>query len=202
MNRKFLNTLLLLLLSGQFAWADTAWESAKDEEGIRVYTREVDGWDVEEFKVITIMKVKRYIIFETLMNVAAYTTWYPDIVHAEVCKTVSEKEFYWYSQIDLPWPTEDRDSECHVIVTHNKEEKTSLISLTACEKYKSRQDGYTRMTKGKGFWKLTSREDGSTTVHYQYLSDPGGSIPDWITNMFIVDNPFNTVKALKTKVNG
>lgn len=201
MNRITQLILLSCCLCSPAGWATGDWEPAKDEDGIRVYTREVDGWDIEEFKVITILNVKRYVVYETLIDIANYKSWYPDVLFSEVTKVVSDKEFYCYSQLDIPWPSDDRDGEAHVVVTHNKEEKTTLISLTACEKYKSRQDGFIRMTKGKGFWKLTSKGE-QTVVHYQYLSDPGGSIPSWIINLFIVDNPFNTMKALKDRVKG
>src|SRR5688500_6722413 len=171
MSIKLFILLFLAVISGGHILADTDWELAKDEENIRVYTRAVDGWDIEEFKVISILNAKRYVIYETLIDFAKYASWYPDIMYSEVCKVISEKEFYCYSQLDIPWPSEDRDGECHVQVTHNKEEKTTLISMTACEKYQSRQDGFVRMTKGKGFWKLTTKGE-QTVVHYQYLSDP------------------------------
>lgn len=193
---------LFFLISVTFnATADTDWELAKDAEGIKVYTREVDGWDVEEFKVISVFAVKRYLVYNAIIDVVNYPNWYPDIIESEVCKKVSDTEFYCYSKLDIPWPSDDRDGECHIKVTHNKEQKTTLIEMNVCAKYKPEQDGYIRMTKGKGFWKLTSKGEG-TVVHYQYLSDPGGSIPSWLINMFIVDNPFNTMKALKSKVNG
>ncbi|MBK9192572.1 MAG: hypothetical protein IPM77_14320 [Crocinitomicaceae bacterium] len=184
-----------------YLFADSDWVPAKDEDGIKVYTRQVDGWDVHEFKVICVMNVKRYIIYETLIDVVKYPQWYPDIVESELCKKISETEFYCYSKMDIPWPSDDRDGECHIKVTHNKEEKVTLINMTVVEKYKSKADGYVRMTRGKGFWKLTSKGEGCV-VHYQYLSDPGGSMPSWLINMFIVDNPYNTVKALRDRVGG
>jgi hypothetical protein len=196
------NYFLFFLLAVTFnAAADTDWELAKEAEGIKVYTREVDGWEIDEFKVISVLNVKRYLIYNAIIDVVSYPTWYPDIMESQVCKKVSDTEFYCYSKLDIPWPSDDRDGECHIKVTHNSELKTTLIEMNVCTKYKPEQDGYIRMTKGKGFWKLTSKGEG-TVVHYQYLSDPGGSIPSWIINMFIVDNPFNTMKALKSKVGG
>lgn len=201
MIQKYLHLICLTFLIPHSPMATTDWVSAKDEDGIKVYTREVDGWDVEEFKVISVFKAKRYLIYNAIIDVVNYPNWYPDIMESELCKKVSDTEFYCYSKLDIPWPSTDRDGECHIKVTHNSEEKVTLIELNVCEKYKPRYDGYVRMTRGKGFWKLTSKGEG-TVVHYQYLSDPGGSIPAWIINMFIVDNPFNTVKALRQKVGG
>lgn len=196
-----ITVVLIALMKCSVSFADTDWEPRKDEDGIRVYTRSVDGWDIEEFKVITVLNVKRYVVYETLVDILSYTEWYPDIIESEILKKVSETEFYCYSKVDVPWPSTDRDGECLMKVAHNSADKTTIINMTTCEKYKPRQDGYVRMTKGKGFWKLTSKDD-KTVVHYQYLSDPGGSLPAWIINMFIVDNPFNTMKALKERVKG
>jgi START domain len=193
--------LFILILGANSALADTDWELAKEEDGIKVYTREVDGWDVEEFKVIAVFDVKRYLIYNVLIDVANYASWYPDLVEAVVCKRISETEFYSYSKLDLPWPTDDRIGESHMKVTHNKENKTTIIEMNTVTHCNPDAEGYTRMTKGKGFWKLTSKGEG-TVVHFQFLSDPGGSIPSWVINMFIVDNPFNTIKALKSKVGG
>lgn len=199
MQKLVFNTLLLFY--GTLSLSNTDWELQKNLDGIKVYTRSVDDWDIQEFKVITILNVKRYIIFDVLMNVAEYSNWYPDIIESQVLNKVSNNEIYCYSKIDVPWPSTDRDGESHFKAVHNNEDKTTIISMEACSKYKAKQEGYIRMTKGYGFWKLTSKGD-QTVVHYQYLSDPGGSIPAWLINMFIVDNPYNTVKALKEKVNG
>lgn len=193
--------IFFLLVTYQ-ANATTDWELAKEEDKIKVYTREVDGWELEEFKVIAIFNVKRLYIYNAIIDVAKYPTWYPDIVESRICKKISETEFYGYSKIDLPWPTSDRDGECHFKVTHNGDEKTTTITMKASNQFVSVKEDVVRMTKGEGFWKLTSKENGATVVHYQYKSDPGGSIPSWLSNMFLVDNPFETVKSLRNLVKG
>ncbi|MBK8924452.1 MAG: hypothetical protein IPM74_00780 [Crocinitomicaceae bacterium] len=189
------------MLFSHVLFADTDWELAKDEDGIKVYTREVDGWDVEEFKVISVFKAKRSTIYSTLIDVVKYPEWYPDIIESQLCKKVSDTEYYCYSKLDIPWPSDDRDGECHITVEHNETEKITTINLDVCSKYKAKEEGYVRMTRGKGFWKLTTKGE-TTVVRYQYLSDPAGSIPAWIINMFIVDNPYNTVLALRNRVKG
>ena len=36
-----------------------------------------------------------------------------------------------------------------------------------------------------------------TEVTYQVHTEPGGSVPSWLANKFVVEAPFNTLKALK-----
>jgi len=101
-----------------------------------------------------------------------------------------------YNTIDLPWPTTDRDGVSKMTIVHSK--NTITIKMTAINGVKAENDDYVRIKKSYGFWKLTTEGD-KTKVHFQYFANPSGSIPDWIINMFIVDNPFDTLTLLKKK---
>ena len=52
------------------------------------------------------------------------------------------------------------------------------------------------MSKVEGFWSLTPRE-GEIEVIYEVHSEPGGSVPAWLANSFVVDAPFNTLQGLR-----
>ena len=102
MQKLFLNILLVFLLfNTKLAFSTTDWELQKNVDGIKVYTRSVDDWDIQEFKVITILNVKRYIIFDALMDVVDYPNWYPDIIGSQLLHKVSDNEIYCYL-IPLP----------------------------------------------------------------------------------------------------
>ena len=40
--------------------------------------------------------------------------------------------------------------------------------------------------------------DNLTEVTYQVHTEPGGSVPSWLANSFVVDAPFNTLSGLRT----
>lgn len=50
-----------------------------------------------------------------------------------------------------------------------------------------------------GYWKLVPKNANETEVTYQVHTEPGGSVPSWLANKFVVDAPFNTLKALKER---
>jgi hypothetical protein len=58
------------------------------------------------------------------------------------------------------------------------------------------EEGLVRMPMVRGYWILTPAK-GGTNIEYSFVADPGGAIPAWLANQFIVDGPFKTVSALR-----
>ena len=56
--------------------------------------------------------------------------------------------------------------------------------------------GYVRVTSLKGQWRVVPKNGGSE-VTYEAQSEPGGSVPSWLANSFVVDAPLNTLKGLR-----
>mgnify|MGYP002718257558 CR=1 FL=1 len=63
--------------------------------------------------------------------------------------------------------------------------------------YLPKEDGYTRVASLKGFWKFVPQGDGKVEVTYQVHTEPGGSVPSWLANSFVVEAPFNTLSGLR-----
>ena len=59
------------------------------------------------------------------------------------------------------------------------------------------EKGFVRVAQVEGYWKFVPKGDNLTEVTYQVHTEPGGSVPSWLANKFVVDAPFNTLKALK-----
>ncbi|MGH8352275.1 MAG: START domain-containing protein, partial [Pseudomonas sp.] len=51
----------------------------------------------------------------------------------------------------------------------------------------------------EGLWKLVPMGGGEVEVTYQVHSEPGGSVPSWLANSFVVDAPYNTLAALRAR---
>ena len=172
------------------------WELEKNENGIKVYTRTVDGENIREFKATTTIEAPRRDIAYVIINVDDYANWYPDISEARIFEKVSTTEFHVYNVLDLPWPATDRDGVSKMKIT--KTAATTKISMESVNNVKDEKSDIIRITNSYGFWKLTTRGT-KTDIHFQYFASPAGSLPDWIINMFIVDNPYETLKTLKEK---
>jgi hypothetical protein len=56
------------------------------------------------------------------------------------------------------------------------------------------------MPSGRGSWEFIPLGNGTTKVYHNFGGDPGGKIPAWIVNMFLVDGPYKTMIGLRKLV--
>lgn len=173
------------------------WELEKNESGIKVYTRTIEGEDIREFKATVLLDAPVKKVADIILDINSYASWYPQISEAKIIKKINSNEYYVYNVLDLPWPTSDRDGVSKMNITITEAE--TLIKMVAINGVKPKNPDYVRITKSYGFWKFT-KQGTKTSLHFQYFANPGGSVPDWIINMFIVDNPFETLQILRTKL--
>ena len=176
--------------------ATGSWKLEKNSKNIKVYTRSVEGQPIKEFKATTTIKADHLAIKKIILNVQAYTNWYPDVVESKLIKRKSANEIIAYTKLDVPWPASDRDLVSSL--TSSSTSTSSKIVMKSAAGYVKEKSGLVRIPYSKGYWKLTTT-NGVTKVHFQYIANPGGNLPDWIINMFIVDSPFQTMINLKAK---
>ena len=72
-------------------------------------------------------------------------------------------------------------------------------NLEGVPTYIPEEKGFVRVKEVKGFWKFVPKGADQIEVTYQVHTEPGGSVPAMVANKFVVDAPFNTLKALKER---
>ncbi len=197
---KCITFVIGFLFSVSPLFGQSSWELSKSEDDIKIYTRTIEDSPAKEFKAVTTINAKRSDIVKAITNIPDYVNWYPNVSVAKVLKSISHNEDIIYYKIDLPWPASDRDAVLRFNVDSNESNKITKIDMIEELKTIENFDNVVRIKGVKGFWKLTSLGDNKTKIHYQFVGNPGGSLAVWIINMFIIDGPFDTLKALKKKV--
>ncbi|TDF79307.1 START domain-containing protein [Pseudomonas sp. H9] len=172
------------------------WKQAKNEEGITVDLSEVAGSDYKAYRGVTLIKAPLAKVRALQEDVVGACAWIHECKSQKLLK--SEGDQSWtYTQFNTPWPVTPRDSILHVTTTEGADGSLTR-KLEGLPKYLPEEKGFVRVAKVDGFWKLTPK-DGGTEVIYQVHTEPGGSVPSVVANKFVVDAPFNTLKALKAK---
>jgi hypothetical protein len=190
--------IILFIGISILSFAQEKWKLEKNENGVKVYTRITDKSDIKEFKAITTIFADRIDIARCVARVTDYPNWFPDCGESKVIDNISSTKRKTYYRVDLPWPTTDR--YCYMImrVETDKAKKQTTIHFNDTDG--KAVNGCVRMKSADGFWRLTTTGENKTEVVYQFVSDPAGSLPTWIINMFIVDNPYDAMLALKEKM--
>ncbi len=186
---------LTVLLTGT-AYAEN-WETAKDQDGIKVSLSEVANSQYKAYRGVTLIKASVAKIQALQEDVASSCSWIHECKSQKLLK--KEGDLSWtYTQFKAPFPVTDRDSVMQI--TTSKGADGSLTrTLKEVPTYLPEEKGYVRVAQVDGFWKLVPKDGGMTEVTYQVHTEPGGSVPSWLANKFVVDAPFNTLKALKER---
>jgi len=194
------NSLILvaLVISPFFMSAqESEWELAKEKDGIKVYTRQVEGRKIKEFKAEATINVNIDVLEAILRDVDNYVDWIDKLKLSEIIETVNGDEFYVYSEANLPWPFENRDGVSFDKITKNGLTGEFTMTSSGVAGMVPEIDGIVRMPESEGFWMLSPQGNDKTAIIYQFYGDPGGSIPEWVINAFLVDSPMKTLDNLK-----
>ncbi|MCB9223741.1 MAG: START domain-containing protein [Crocinitomicaceae bacterium] len=175
------------------------WSLEKNKDGIKVYTREVAGSDIKEYKAFATINADRIEIAKVLTRVGDFQNWMPNVEKSRMVRKVSSTSLIAHYTVDLPWPADNRDIVLNLDLETDNEKGVSIVRLKENLSEVPEDPDYIRMKKASGYWKLTSN-GSQTDIIYQFHADPGGSLPTSLINFFIVDGPYDAIQALKKKV--
>ncbi|MCY1284648.1 START domain protein [compost metagenome] len=173
------------------------WKLAKDEDGIKVFLSEVPGSRYKAYRGVVTMKADMATLRALQEDVVDSCAWIHECKEQKLLK--SEGAHSWtYTRFNTPWPVTPRDSVLHVTSEVGADGSVTRV-LEAVPDYLPEADGFVRVTEVQGFWKLVPKGAGEVEVTYQVHTEPGGSVPSWLANSFVVDAPFNTLKAMRQR---
>lgn len=191
-------TILSFSLINPNSQGAETWQLRKNESGIKIYTRSVPGSDLDEFKGTCTLNASPQTLVELVTKVKSFTEWVPSCIEAKLLDQNKNQQIH-YTRMEAPFPVSDRDS-FYRYVTETKG-KDRRVTIEALPEYGPQKEDAVRMTMVKGFWYFKDLGNGQSAVTYQVHADPGGSIPAWLANSEVVDNPFETLQNLQEKFN-
>lgn len=195
MSRRVRLLLSVVAMLGLAQVQAAEWRMVKDEEGIRVYLQSVAGSSYQAFRGVTRMRADMSKILALQENVSAACVWIHACIEQKLLK--QQGDLSWtYTRFYSPWPVKPRDSVLQITTQRGADGSVTRI-LRGVADYLPAQPGFVRVSKVEGQWILTPQEGGEVEVVYQLYSEPGGSVPSWLANSFVVDAPFNTLQALR-----
>ena len=180
---------------------DSDWSLRKNKSGIEVFTRSVEGSAFMEFRGMTVIKnVPLIVILEVIMDIKNYESLIPDCMNPRILEQDGKYHVIQYTQTKTPFPVKNRDSIFEQIAEIDNNGKHARVIIRPLPDYIAETQDMVRIRKGTGFWDLVADENGNVIVTYQFHGDPGGDIPSWLANSFVVTQPFKTLENLKRRV--
>ena len=174
---------------------NSEWEKSLDKDDIVIYTRNVETSRFNEFLAEATFSGSIGDFKSILMDVDRYHKWMPDCKSAEIVDHSSSNEITYHMILKVPFPFANRDV-IQQLIFHEHAEGMEIDIFNQPTKLK-KQKKYVRMPVAKGKWIIKKASNDQISIQFQYLADPGGDIPAWLVNSFIVKNPHTTIKKIK-----
>lgn len=189
-------SLLLALVSFKQREQVDEWVYAREKQGIKIFTKKSKWGKLRDSKATMIVSSTPDEMLALLTDFENYHKWLPRCKKVRTLARLSENEFIIHMVFNSPWPVADRDCVIRVKVEKNKSTGAILITQTSEPKYIKADEGVVRIQQLTGLWKLIPKPNG-TEVTNEYSTNPGGNIPDWLTNSQSVENPLATFENLQ-----
>ena len=198
MTRTLLQIFLLRILF--FGFGDVFaqdWELAKEKDGIKVYTRQVEGSKHKAFKGETEFRADFESVSSLIEDVKKFDVWDDDITEIRVLGQEKGKMLKYYVAYDVPWPLADRDLCVEASIRTDPVTGSKHIDARSIPEAMPQGDGLVRIIN---YWqKWTIQPDGNGMIHLtvEGFADPAGDIPAWVANLAITKSPMNMLRAIR-----
>jgi hypothetical protein len=198
----FKKLLILLLFLADYASAQSVdvWELRDNSDGIKIFTGDIDNSKIKAIKVECQLNATLTQVVAALMDIKNSEEWLYHTAGNYLVKQVSPAELYYYSLIKMPWPVSDRDFIAHLKATQDPATKVVTINAPCIPDMVPVKAKIVRIADSKGKWVLTPVGADHVKILYTLHADPGGSIPSWLTNLFVTQGPSQSFKKFKAHI--
>lgn len=205
---KYIYLIFSLCFSVSFpAYADN-WRLDKESEGIKIYTRAIQGSKVRELKGEVLLDSSLDSVLAVFTDIVQYPRWYAENTTAVLLLERNVTEHYHYQNLEMPFPLVDRDMIIYSriipmgnaikIVSSSASTFCDQSPLEACKAINTSKN--IRVTQQQGMHLLTPQKGGGVKLVWRQHLEPAGKVPEWLINQFIIDIPYNTLKNLQQRV--
>ena len=191
---------LLLISNHVIAQTSEGWTLKSSNDGINIFTRDIEGSKLKALKVECELEASLSQLVAVLLDVKESEKWLYHTSSIYIVKQVSQSEFYYYSKVELPWPLSDRDFIAHLKVSQNASTKVVTIDAPCVQDMVPIDPKTVRVSNSNGKWSISPAGNNMVKVVYTLHTDPGGSIPAWLINLFVTQGPTQSFKKLKVHV--
>ena len=192
--------IIILFWSPALLHAQDDWKLKTNREGIAIYTRLFPGSRFKAIKVDVELDATLSQLVAVLLDVKTGVEWVYSTKSCVLLKQVSPSELYYYSEVSVPWPADNRDFIAQLRAVQDTHTKVVTIYGPVYPDYLPEKKGIVRVRHSEGKWVITPTGRNHVKVEYTLRADPGGDLPAWLVNMFVTKGPYESFKKLKEQL--
>ena len=180
--------------------AQKNWELKKDQDGIKIFSKDADDSRFNELKVEMILPAKLSSLAALILDIDNYPNWSFNTEKSYVLKKIGPSELYFYTLIRSPWPANNRDLPVHLSLHQDTVSRILSIRAECIPNYVPPKKEIVRVPLSIEEWRVTPLPGGKIRIEYQLKLDPGANVPGWLINLFSTKGPYETFTHLRQQM--
>lgn len=174
------------------------WVFKKEKDGIKAYTRKVDGSGIDEYKVTTRIKGSIESFVGVVQDMDIYTDIFDDTEEASIVHKEGDHTIELLIKTGVPFPFKDRYSYARTDYTFDSSPRTVSLDINCLDNATLQKiKGGIKVTNCKGGWIVTQHDNESIEIEHFFHVDPEGVVPAWIINKMTIEGPIKSINKIK-----
>lgn len=161
---------------------EPAWEKVSDEDGIVVYSRNLDGLATISLRGEAVIDASVQEVFDTMKDNTTAHEWMPLVAEKKDLQAMGANQRLEYTHVKMPWPLTDR----YFVNTGTVEKLDGgglKVFVKSVENPTHRDDDKVLgELKYSEFLLLPEADGAKTRIKLEVNTDPKGMIPKFIVN--------------------
>lgn len=174
------------------------WEEKRNRNGIAIFTSDVEGSPFKAVRGVMFVRGTVASLVALVEDLNRCPDWAAMCKEATLVKRVSPTESYVHVYNDIPFPVSDRDAYAHIVWSVSDTGKVTMTSTAQAEGFA--ETNAVRLVDAITQWHFIDQNDGTVLVENFAHIDPNGPTPAWITNMMLVDSPFDSMTEMRALI--
>lgn len=202
MKQKFGIIVFLILIShlSVIKTYGQAWNFVKEEDGIKIYTRNEGSNSMKSYKGVTAISAPFEKVCSMVGNARNFDWWGEDFINIRVLGYEEKKYVRYYYIYDMPWPLTDRDLAVEATVKTNSVTGEYKVISQPLLKVVPENPDLVRIKSYWQTWTIQPLDKGYVSITLEGFVDPGGNVPGWLYNMLSTEMPLRTMRLFRQRV--
>ena len=173
------------------------WQLQTNQDGIQVFMRAQPGSSFREVKVECEMPGTLEQFVALYSDVANYRNVIRNTRTAYVLRSVSETEFFYYMESQLPALVANRDLVMRLQFAYTPATHCLQIHTRSVDGMVPVRAGIVRVPSCTGEWQVWTLTATRLKITYCFRVNPGGALPAWLVNRLAPVAPYQSFLQLR-----
>jgi hypothetical protein len=191
---------LFLVLLRLVASAQTDCELRKSDDEIYIYACKVEDSTLKSIRATFSLSTNLSTLAGYILDIDKYTEWQYNMIKAVVLERISESELIYHAEIKAPWPVTNRDLVVRLKISQDPVSKVMQFHIVSIPDYIPPVKGVVRIPRSEGRWIITPVGKRQVDIYYNFMVDPGGTLPAWLINLSVAEGPYKSFSGLTNRV--